>query len=168
MICCVLFRTSFAQDATPSYYSKQIKAGEIKNFEFVLASDSLEGRETGRPGQKKAAAFISNHFRTLQLYPASHDRFYQDFPLKTEHVGNKGFEVNARRFQYTKDYYYPPGLADTLFPVDTLLFAGYGITGTEYDDYADINVNHRAVMIYEGEPTKKFDTLDLSRNLPTA
>jgi len=35
----------------------------------IIASDAMEGRETGQRGQKMAAAFIEYHFEQLGLLP---------------------------------------------------------------------------------------------------
>ncbi|MFM8832212.1 MAG: arginyl aminopeptidase, partial [Cytophagales bacterium] len=51
-----------AQDATVSKYAGIISELELKDNLSILASDALEGRETGTRGQKMAAAFISNYF----------------------------------------------------------------------------------------------------------
>ena len=41
----------------------------LRNIVAVLASDSLEGRYTGSPGNEKAALFISNEFKKAGLHP---------------------------------------------------------------------------------------------------
>ena len=41
------------------YYMNTITVEELKEHLYFLASDDFEGRETSKPGQKKAAAFLS-------------------------------------------------------------------------------------------------------------
>ena len=41
-------------------YAETITKSELEKHILILTSDSLEGRETGRPGQKKAANYIAN------------------------------------------------------------------------------------------------------------
>ncbi|MDG1260370.1 MAG: M20/M25/M40 family metallo-hydrolase [Flavobacteriales bacterium] len=66
-----------------------------KNLEF-LASDSLEGRETGFAGAEKAASFLVEKFTALGLDPAGEDGTYvQQFdfvphPPIQEHVNDDG------------------------------------------------------------------------------
>ena len=43
-------------------YSKTITQNELKKHLKILSSDEFEGRETTTIGQKKAAAYIKNHF----------------------------------------------------------------------------------------------------------
>ncbi len=47
-----------------------------KEWLSYLASDELEGRETGRPGYKKAAEFIAAHFEEWGLKPVGDDGSY--------------------------------------------------------------------------------------------
>jgi hypothetical protein len=58
---------SFAPAAMTGYGS--INGADLKRHVYVLASDSLEGRETAEPGQRKAAAYIASHFSRLGLKP---------------------------------------------------------------------------------------------------
>ena len=48
-------------------FSKTIKTQDLEKHLKVLASDSLEGRETGKRGQKMAAEYIRAHFISLSL-----------------------------------------------------------------------------------------------------
>src|SRR5215211_5112760 len=47
----------------------------------VLASDSLEGRRTGTPGEQKAASYISNEFKAIGLVQKGTDNYYQPFEI---------------------------------------------------------------------------------------
>src|SRR5438445_871683 len=77
------FHFSLAQDSTAIRYASQITADDLKPYLSVLASDSLEGRETGKIGQKKAAHFIATYFEKLNLKPISHGGYYQEISLST-------------------------------------------------------------------------------------
>ena len=46
-------------------YAETIVAADLEKHLTILASDSLEGRETGKPGQKMAADYIMNHFKNI-------------------------------------------------------------------------------------------------------
>jgi hypothetical protein len=51
----------------------------------VIAHDSLEGRETGMPGQKKAAQYLSDFYAELGLNPiGDNDSYFQHFKLDAE------------------------------------------------------------------------------------
>ena len=48
-------------------YSETITSKDLYKHISVLASDSLEGRETGKKGQKMAADYIMNHFKDIGI-----------------------------------------------------------------------------------------------------
>ena len=48
-------------------YARTVTGPAIKSHLEVLASDEYEGRETGEPGQKKAAAYIAKVFNEMGL-----------------------------------------------------------------------------------------------------
>ena len=54
----------------------------IKEDVSFLADDKLEGRQTGTPGELKAAEYIQNRFKDLGLSAKGTNGFYQDFTFK--------------------------------------------------------------------------------------
>ena len=64
-------------------FSKTIVAEDLRKHLSILASDSLEGRETGRPGQKMAADYIMNHFKEIGIPPYKRNKYYQKFKVKS-------------------------------------------------------------------------------------
>ena len=65
-------------------YAQTINIEDLKKHLTILASDSLEGRETGKPGQKMAAAYIMNHFKDIGIPPYKRKKYYQKFKVKSE------------------------------------------------------------------------------------
>ena len=67
-------------------YAQSITARSLRGYLSVLASDSLEGRETGQRGQKMAANYIKEHFKANGLTPISDkstgEGYYQRFTLE--------------------------------------------------------------------------------------
>ena len=67
-------------DAFKSAYST-IKTEELKKNLYVIASNDMEGRDTGSPGQKKAGEYIVNFYKNLGIaHPSSMDSYYQKVP----------------------------------------------------------------------------------------
>jgi len=64
-------------------FSKTIIKEDLRKHLSILASDSLEGRETGRPGQKMAADYIMNHFKEIGIPPYKRNKYYQKFKVKS-------------------------------------------------------------------------------------
>ena len=65
-------------------FSKTIQTEDLYKHVSVLASDSLEGRETGKRGQKMAANYIASFFSSIEIPPFKKNTYYQKFKVKSE------------------------------------------------------------------------------------
>ena len=63
-------------------FSQTITSLDLYKHMSILASDSLEGRETGKKGQKMAAEYIMNHFKNIGIPPYKNNTYYQKFRVK--------------------------------------------------------------------------------------
>tara|TARA_B100000902_G_scaffold12252_1_gene14896 strand:+ start:26715 stop:27734 length:1020 start_codon:yes stop_codon:yes gene_type:complete len=77
----LITKTIFSQENLK--YAETITTEDLRRHMEVLASDSLEGRETGKAGQKMAADYIMNHFKNIGIPPYKRNTYYQKFKLKT-------------------------------------------------------------------------------------
>ena len=60
-------------------YASTITAEELKENLYVFASDEFEGRFTGEPGQKKAAAFLKKFYQENNIKsPLGEDDYFQE------------------------------------------------------------------------------------------
>ena len=62
-------------------FSESIVVEDLQRHLNILSSDSLEGRETGKPGQKMAADYIMNHFKNIGIPPYKKNTYYQKFKV---------------------------------------------------------------------------------------
>ena len=76
-----LTTTVFAQENI--IFSETINTIDLEKHLSILASDSLEGRETGQKGQKMAADYIMNHFKNIGIPPYKGKKYYQKFRVKS-------------------------------------------------------------------------------------
>ena len=69
----------------------------IEEDATFLASDALEGRQTGTKGEKEAAKYIENRFKELGLQPKGTNGFLQTFSFKpkTNPHDEVKFDVNG-------------------------------------------------------------------------
>ncbi|MGM0579467.1 MAG: M28 family peptidase [Bacteroidota bacterium] len=80
-------------------YAKTITDDDLTRHLTLLASDSLEGRETGRKGQKMAAEYIKNHFESLDLTAPVDGSYFQKFNLYQTFRGKSEIKVNGKTIQ---------------------------------------------------------------------
>ena len=60
----------FSQSNNAVKYAATITTKDLKKHLTIIASDEMEGRETGTIGQRKAAAYIEKQFKLLGLKAA--------------------------------------------------------------------------------------------------
>ncbi len=151
-------------DATDKrdFYMNTITVKELKEQLFILADDEFEGRETSKPGQKKAAAYIENYYESLGLEKGSMTGVQQQsFPLRKRKLTSTILTVNGKNYESSKDIFSldAEGLEGTK-TFTKIVFAGYGITEGRYDDYEGLDVKDALVVVMDGEPkTKKGKSL---------
>ncbi|MGV3630503.1 MAG: M28 family metallopeptidase [Bacteroidota bacterium] len=85
-------------------YYQLIDSNIIRRHAVILASDSLEGRNTGEAGQKKAAAYLSSEFRKMGLDSFSNSYLQQFNLIREKRSGQILFE--DRKLNYPQDFTY--------------------------------------------------------------
>lgn len=105
----VLSFSALAQekDETAMKYAETITQEDLTEHLTTLASDKMEGRETGEKGQKMAAEYIKNHFASLGLRgPVSdtkEDNYFQKFNLYISRRTAASITQKKKEFKNLKD-----------------------------------------------------------------
>ena len=74
-------------------YAQTITQNELKENLYEFASDAFEGRETGERGQKKAAEYLKNYYKTNKIESAYFsDDYFQEIPKSFLPPGVKASE----------------------------------------------------------------------------
>ncbi|WP_281232595.1 M28 family peptidase [Flavobacterium gelatinilyticum] len=82
-------------NSDPTKYLKQISEKDLKEMLYVIASDEMEGRETGSAGQKKAGLYMIEQYKKSGIsFPKGAKDFYQPVPAAF---------LNARRNENLPD-----------------------------------------------------------------
>lgn len=125
------------------------------NLEF-LASDELEGREAATRGEKLASLFIANEFQKYGVKPfGDKNSFYQYFNLNSVKIDmTSNIDVSGTELKLIDDFTFFSKSTSNLVDKRKCVFVGYGITAEEYeyDNYADVDVKGKSVIIMLGEP----------------
>lgn len=67
----------------------------MKDDVSVLANDSLKGRKTGSEGERKAAAYIAERFKNMELQAKGTDGFFQKFTFKASENPHQDVEFTS-------------------------------------------------------------------------
>jgi hypothetical protein len=125
----------------------------LKKHLYVIASKEMEGRDTPSPGLEKAATYIENTFKNLGLAAGNNGSYRQYYTLYRDSMTNAVMKVNGTTLELNKDYQPQANNYAAAMRFSELVFAGYGISdGDNRDDYKDLKVGGKLVMIADGVP----------------
>jgi Zn-dependent M28 family amino/carboxypeptidase len=165
----VFCNTSFSQSDPALKYAATITQEGLKKQLTVIASADMEGRETGTEGQRKAAAYIESQFKEIGLTsPQSLSGYQQNYPLYKDTLLPKTLQIGKKKYAFGSDYIIIPGTDDRSdFNAKNIIFAGYGISDKNYDDYAGKDVKGKVVLIFIGEPKENGSYLISGNSKPS-
>jgi len=153
---------AFAQAIDPASKTgyESINAASLKVNLTVLASDSLEGRETSYPGQKKAANYIAGIFKNLHLKAiGDNGTYFQHFDVEVTRVDPETKIITdihgiKKNFTWGTDFISEAAI-DSIMKGPA---AFVGFTDTELDSTAKAKLSGRVVFVFIGKKSFASDT----------
>jgi hypothetical protein len=137
----------------PKKYAASITTEDLSKHLYIIAGAEMEGRETATEGQRKAAAYIEQHFKSIGLIPGNNGSYQQHFPVYRDEVGAAEVVVNGKSFEMGKDFVpFTMWNNNTTSYFSEVVFVGHGIVDKEVDDYKGLNVTGKAVLLLDGAP----------------
>jgi len=138
-------------------YAHAISADSLMWMVEVLASDSMGGRETGTPEERKVALFLENLFKENRISPVFGE-YQQVFEVTNTGFADVRIATDRKEFKVGKDFvsFFPHPNAE--FSDEEIVYVGYGIDDPSWNDYAYHDVRGKIVLAKEGEPEDMFGT----------
>jgi hypothetical protein len=134
--------------------ASSITAADMQRHLYIIAGAEMEGRDTHSPGLEKAAQYIEQHFKTLGLTPGNNGSYRQYYPLFRDSMTKAGITINGNALKLGNDFFPLPSNYNAGMRFSELVYAGYGIVdGDIRNDYKDLNVAGKLVLIAEGTPS---------------
>jgi len=140
------------KNKTAEKFGNTITATDLKKHLYIVASADNEGRDTPSPGLEKAGNYIEQHFKSIGLKPGNGDSYRLNYPLYKDSVVSSSVSVNGKSFELNKDYLNNNSNYSSELPISEVVFVGYGIVDDKIDNYKDLDVRGKAVLIVEGTP----------------
>lgn len=132
--------------------AKSITEKDLKEKLTIIAGPEMEGRETATPAQKKAASYIENYFKQLGLQPGNGDSYQMQFPVYQDSVTASSLSVNGKALEMYKDYALSPlAMSSGNWTTEDVVFASFGMVDSLQNDYKNIDVKDKWVIIAEGK-----------------
>ncbi|SMO46478.1 M28 family peptidase [Fodinibius sediminis] len=147
-------------------YQDEITEDFLREHLTIFAADSMEGRETAMPGQKKAARYLVDQYRQMELQPAGEgDDYYQKFMLEAIQSDSVVFETfdlkddqklrisrSVASNNRTADYIRAFGGTDSL--QGEIVFAGFGVQDPSQgiNQLEGLDLQGKWVMVFQEIP----------------
>ncbi len=139
-------------------FTPDVQPENIEAHIRFLASDYLAGRDAGSDGYEIAANYVASQMRLLGLEPAGDEgSYFADVPMHevTADADYNSFTLNGETFEQGNLIYVstnPMVLESEV--TGELVFVGHGVSAPNrgHDDYADIDVEGKIVVVMGGVP----------------
>ena len=148
MFCAVGISAIAQKKNNPTRFAKTITPEDLKRRLFVVAAKEMEGRETATPGQKKAAAYIEQEFRSLGLVAGNNGNYQLPYTVYQDSLINVLVEINGKKFELDKDF--TLSIAQTIaakYRFSEVVFVGNGLSDSSRNDYEGVDVRGKAVLM---------------------
>ncbi len=129
-----------------------ISAADLKKHLYYLASDKMEGRLTGTPGQIRAAEYFADKFRSFGLLPmgdivrGKRRSFYQGYPVTFKKLQPKsGIFLGGKALSHHGFWSLPKNEGKALRKVrGKLVFLGRGMRS----DFRGVDLEGKIAVLY--------------------
>lgn len=166
MIACMATFVSYAQkNKDAAKYAATITQKDLKEQLTIVAGAEMEGRETATPGQKKAAAYIEEQFKKIGLKPGNKGSYQQLYPVYQDELKSASLSLYNFSFGYNK--HFATNLTNAVngsWDLKNIAYVGFGISDKDRDDYTNIDVKGKWVLLLEISPA---DMEKGEANIPT-
>jgi hypothetical protein len=93
-----------AQDVNSLKYANTITEKDLEKHLTYLASDEMEGRDTGEKGQKMAAEYLADFYKGLGLAGPVDGSYFQKFNLSAVSYPEVNLTVGKQKFVQNEDF----------------------------------------------------------------
>lgn len=131
----------YSQNTIAQKYAEEINSEITKKHLSILASDKYEGRETGKHGADRAAAYIAKEFKKLKIEAPVKGSYFQNVELIETSILVNSFVTNDRLLKSAKDFSFNgSGEARTIEAEEIIFLTNENISGAE-------NISGKVVLL---------------------
>ena len=142
-------------DADARMLASTITVADLQRHLYTIAADEMEGRETGQPGQKRAADYLRGEFARLGLPGIGEEGgYFQTIVFARQQWDRVAMTMGGKELRHLWEYATAPSQNTSRGTTDIkeVVFLGYGIDDPKYSDYAGVDVAGKHILILAGEP----------------
>ena len=169
---CFVVANVYAQDQEKTILKTfhSISSNDLLNYDTELTSAKYAGRLSGSPGYLNAAKWVAEKLKLAGLKPGISDTsYFQYFPNAYSQILTPGTvtllagKSNPRKEYHFPDDFYPGSNTASGKVSGEVVYVGFGITAPNlgYDDYKNLDVKGKIVLMETGVPYGGNDSMQL-------
>jgi aminopeptidase YwaD len=117
-------------------FSPEAIEDRLRTDVYTLASDEMEGRESGTPGEEKAARYIKSRFQEAGLSPLFGDSFIQTFEFSGRlELGEDNFLVIGEDGFTVEEDFFVLSNSESTRVYSQAVYVGHGMQTDMHNDY---------------------------------
>lgn len=137
----------------PEKYATLITPSGLKEKLTIIAGEEMQGRETTTAGQRKAAAYLEKLYQKFELLPGTTGGFQMQFPIFQDTLIDAAFILRNEPYTFNKDWSVNiSNAANGNYEVKDIVFVSYGQVDSTRNDYKDLVVKDKWILMLEGSP----------------
>ncbi len=134
----------------------------------TLASEEMEGREAGTPGEEMAVNYIKERFKETNLQPLFENSYFQyfDFPGEWMYAENNKLQINGSEYKPGEDFF-PMVESGNVSITQKPVYVNYGLKNDplEWNDFEGMdNICGKIFVAEYYLPDTLYEKLDISVN----
>ena len=147
---------SQSQNKTALQYANRLDSTKMKTTLTKLASAEFSGRKSNEKGVSLAAEYLIKQLKENSLKKGNNNSYKQNIEAYHKKTSNKYFKLD--NFNYSDCYKYNNyTFQDSVVSAKDIVFAGYGVYHSTLNDFANIDIKDKIVMLIDGKgPINKY------------
>ena len=139
-----------------------ISARDFAAHVKTLASDEFGGRAPGTTGEEKSLQYLVAQFQRMGLAPGNGESYFQTVAVMTSSSDGANSNMQITLPGKRQELLFGDqmliathtGKPETILKVSPMVFVGFGINapGQNWNDYADIDIKGKTVVMLSGAP----------------
>jgi aminopeptidase YwaD len=156
-LCCTTVQQRTSDSSPQTLVPTKVSGDTILSHIKILAGDDFEGRAPGTRGGNLAADYMKSKFQAYGLTPFPDvPDFFQRFTVTTSLKAGSAnrLELTGKAFASGAEFVPAPYASNSRVSATELVFVGYGMTAEKFDDYKQLDVKGKIVVMLFYSPEK--------------
>ncbi len=145
----------YGQEKKIQKIAEDVSIEQLKKNLYYFASEQMEGRAMGSHGDTMASVYISDWFSKNQLTAPYQNgtSYFQAVDAFRKKLTRAELRIGDQAFENWNGWGFAMRSMETLHLENLpVVFAGYGIESSQYNDFSGIDVKGKVVLLLNGQP----------------